>query len=496
MRKIELHLKMRILCPRNFYTAGSGIASAILDELVGLSKGQDSPLMSTNDSGAIPDISGFDIVAYLCDDFVNPAIDTILSIDGDTNPVSNEKNVKVITIDDDVSIVPEDENNYIQYGDLKVTRDMAKNLAKDERITAELANYIIKKMLDGHASDKLNLYNSYNVKSIQRNGPKANVGEIVREKLLMPHVFTVLNDGHYYLMIYFPLENKIVELNSLFLTFVKQRKNCRGKILEYLSGITGNNQARNADVAILNVPQQSDGSSCGFYMIHFLKLFSDTSMQFHDVRLCERSQYNYTAAHVLLDREKYFNHLDEEFIRMGKRPLDPISFDGRYEMKSIVSHSKSELGYEFVIEWEGDFECSTVSLFNIQGSRMLKEYFRLLKIPVPSEVLGHIRIVERDVFAAGGMTRLSYHHIPSLDEGMLIRNCEFELSDIPEKYAVERDESFVRLSNDENYSRLYAPKEFIRAGQTFTGSSTNNCLQVVCISNIQCTSIPKTVMYC
>ena len=65
---------------------------------------------------------------------------------------------------------------------------------------------------------------------------------------------------------------------------------------------------------------------------------------------------------------------------------------------------------------------------------------------------------------------------------MAIRKCEVELSDIPHDYTVRRDESFVRLSNDGEYYKLYSPEEFIRAEQTFSGSQTNNCLQVVTLS--------------
>ena len=49
---------------------------------------------------------------------------------------------------------------------------------------------------------------------------------------------------------------------------------------------------------------------------------------------------------------KFFLHLDEEFRRLRKSRLEPLYFDGHYEMKAIVSHSKPEWGYELVIEWE------------------------------------------------------------------------------------------------------------------------------------------------
>ena len=38
------------------------------------------------------------------------------------------------------------------------------------------------------------------------------------------------------------------------------------------------------------------------------------------------------------------------FQRLRKNRLEPIYFDDRYEMKGILRHSESELGYELVIE--------------------------------------------------------------------------------------------------------------------------------------------------
>ena len=471
---------MRVLCPVKVYSPGSVIARPILDQIVDWLQSQNSPSKSTEVAGAIPDMSGFDLVEYICTDIETPAIDALIGTDQDTEQVNKVNHVEVVTIDDKISIVPDDENNYIKYGDLKVTRDMVKSLAMGKKLTDELVDYIVQKMLDGHAADKLNLYNIYKVKSIQRNGSKANFGEIDSEKINMPHVFTVLNNVHYYLMIYFPSENQMVELNSLLSSCSKPNEKCRVKILAYLARIMENKHVHNAGVVIPNVSQQNDGSSCGLYLIHFLKVFLDTSMNLEDIRICEQAQHHYNSAHVLIDREKFFIHIDEEYRRLGKSPLEPIYFDDQYEMRAILGHSKSERGYELAIEWEGDFEPSTVPLSYIHGTQMLEAYFMSLDMPIPPEVLGHIAILERDVFSARGMKKVGYHQIPTSDGGIDRSKCTFQLSDIPENYTVKRDESFVRLSNDGQYSNLYAPKEFIRAEQTFTGSKTNNCLQVVC----------------
>ena len=465
------------------YAGGPVMPGVLLDELVKRPESRNTSSRSTEESSAIPAISGFDIDDYIFKDVPMPALEVTIGMDEDTEPVNGVEYVESITIDDDNDSIPDDENSYIQHGRLRVTRDMVKCLAEGRWLQDELVDYVASQMLaNGQATDKLNLYDTYQVRSIQQNGAKAKLPTIISEKINMPHVFTVWDKGHYYLMVYFPVENKMVEFNSMSTFRAEQNKDCRVKILAYLALITGNIQTHNADVVIPHVPQQGDGSSCGLFMLHFLKVFSDTSMRLNDISMLQQAQHNYNLAHVLLDREKFFLHIDEEFRRSGKNPLEPIHFEARYEVKAIIGHSKSEWGYEFVIDWEGDFEPTTEPLSNIQGSVMLKEYFRRLEMPVPPEVLGHIGILHRNVFAAGGMKNVNYYQLPTMDKGMAIRKCEAELSYIPQEYTVRRDESFVRLSNDGEYSKLYSPEEFIRAEQTFSGSQTNNCLQVVTVS--------------